>query len=94
VPKKDGEEEIVNNNSLNAITKKNSYLPLTTRIEDVFNKLRNSKYFSILDLGSGFYQIEMEEELIEKTAFISREGRFQLKVLPYGLCNAHLHFID
>jgi len=62
VPKKEnggrGKRFVIDYRGLNAITKKNSY-PLP-KIENVINRLRNSKFFSTLDLASGFYQIEMD----------------------------------
>jgi len=92
VPKKGGNGKlaakrlVIDYRGLHLITKKNSY-PLP-RIDDIINRLRSSKYFTTLDLASGFYQIEMEEESIKKTAFISREGLYKFNVLPFGLCNA------
>lgn len=47
--------------------------------------LGKAKYFSILDLFSGFHQIELENNSRELTAFSTEQGSFQWKVLPFGL---------
>ena len=71
---------------LNAITRKDSY-PLP-RIDDTLDALFGMKYFSTLDLASGYWQVELTEKDKEKTAFITREGLFEFNVMPFGLTNA------
>ena len=68
---------------LNAITRKDTY-PLP-RIDDMLDRLNNAKYFSVLDLQSGFWQIDVAEEDKEKTAFTTGEGLYEFNVLPFGL---------
>jgi transposase InsO family protein len=58
------------------------------RISDLLMKVSRSKYFSKLDLLSGFYQIRMRSQDIEKTGFATPFGNFQFKVMPMGLCGA------
>lgn len=55
------------------------------RIDEILDSLGNTKYFSILDLFSGFHQIPLEKDSRELTAFSSDKGSFQWKVLPFGL---------
>lgn len=55
------------------------------RIDEILDGLGNAKYFSILDLYSGFHQITLDENSREYTAFTSDQGTFQWKVLPFGL---------
>ena len=49
--------------------------------------LREAKWFSTLDLQSGYWQIEMDPKNREKTAFCSMGGLFEFQVMPFGLCN-------
>ena len=75
---------------LNAVTRKDAY-PLP-RIDDALDALSGSKWFSTLDLISGYWQVEMDKTDQEKTAFCNSEGLFEFKVMPFGLCNAPATF--
>ena len=55
------------------------------RIDDILDGLGRAKYFSVLDLYSGFHQIPLEKSSREMTAFSTEKGSFQWKVLPFGL---------
>ena len=70
--------------ALNKITIKNKYLiPL---IADLFNQLGKARYFTKLDLCSGYYQVCMGDE--PKTACTTRYESFKFLVMPFGLINA------
>jgi len=56
-------------------------------ITDILDQLGNAKYFSVLDLTSGFHQIPMDPKDAPKTAF-STHGHYQFKRMPFGLKNA------
>ena len=71
---------------LNEQTVKNRY-PLP-RADQLFDKLAHAKYFSKIDLRTGFYQILIAEEDRHKTAFVTGQGQFEYTVLPMGLCNS------
>ncbi|KAG2228401.1 hypothetical protein INT48_007616, partial [Thamnidium elegans] len=88
VPKKDSKKLrlVVNYSALNAKTIKDGY-PLP-HIEEVLNALAGAKYFSTLDAATGFWQIAMAEDSIEKTGFVTKFGTFIFKVMPFGLTGA------
>jgi hypothetical protein len=86
VIKKNGEIRVcVDYRKLNSITKKDSF-PMP-RIDDTLDKLYGKKFFSTLDLASGYYQIELEESAKEKTAFVIEDHLYQFTRMPFGLCN-------
>jgi hypothetical protein len=72
--------------ALNAVTLKNKY-PLP-RADQLFDKLSRAKYFTKIDLRTGFYQILIHEADRHKTAFTTSQGLFEYNVLPMGLCNS------
>ena len=91
VKKKDGTYRCcIDFRRVNSITVKDAY-PLP-RPDDCFDALYGSTWFSTLDLCSGYWQIELEPNDRPKTAFITRSGLYQFKVLPFGLCNATATF--
>ncbi|UYV70119.1 hypothetical protein LAZ67_7001862 [Cordylochernes scorpioides] len=75
---------------LNEVTVKDVY-PIP-RIDDVMDTLQGSKYFSAIDLKSGYWQVEIEERDKEKTAFTTAHGLYEFNVMPFGLCNAPATF--
>ena len=86
VKKKDGTLRLcVDYRALNSITiKDRGPLP---RIENLFNQLNNAKYFTKLDLRNGYNLIQIAPCHEWKTAFRTRYGLFQYKVMPSGLSN-------
>ena len=71
---------------LNDLTNKDAY-PLP-RIDDSLDALGGSQLFSTLDLTSGYWQVELDEEAKERAAFVTRSGLWEWQVLPFGLTSA------
>ena len=87
VKKKDGTRRFcVNYRRLNDATIKHAY-PLP-RIDESLDPLPGSKWFSCLDLSSGFWQVEVDAGDKAKTDFVTRRGLFEFNVMAFGLCNA------
>ena len=75
---------------LNALATKDAY-PLP-RIDDTLRLLGNQPWFSTMDLASGYWQVAMSPDAKRKAAFVTNEGLFQFRVMPFGLSNAPATF--
>ena len=93
VKKKDGSTRLcVDYRQLNKVTIKNRY-PLP-RIDDLMDQLVGARVFSKIDLRSGYHQIKVKDEDMQKTAFKTRYGHYKYSVIPFGVTNAPGVFME
>lgn len=95
VPKKspDGQKKyrlVVDFRRLNEVTIKQVF-PIP-RIDEILDQLGNSRYFTTLDLASGYHQVLLDEQDKEKTAFSTDKGHFEFNRMPFGLTGAPATF--
>jgi hypothetical protein len=88
VKKKDNSLRIcVDYRQLNQKTKKDAYV--LPRIEEILDCLAGNRYFSVIDMKSGFHQVEILEEHKERTAFtVGPLGLYEYNMMPFGLSNS------
>ncbi|KAJ0489251.1 putative nucleotidyltransferase, Ribonuclease H [Helianthus annuus] len=93
VKKKDGTLRMcIDYRELNKLTIKNRYS--LSRIDELFDQLQGSSYYSKIDLRSGYHQLRIQEESVPKTAFRTRYGHYEFLMMPFGLTNAPEVFMD
>ena len=91
VRKKDGSQRMCcDYRLLNSCTLKDAH-PLP-RADQSIDNLYGMKYFCSLDLASGYYQVEMDEDAQEKSSFCTRTGLFKWRIMSFGLTNAPATF--
>ncbi|GKF19408.1 putative reverse transcriptase domain-containing protein [Tanacetum coccineum] len=93
VKKKDGSFRMcIDYRELNKLIAKNRY-PFP-RIDDLFDQLQGSQFLLKIDLRSIYHQLRVHEDDIPKTVFRTRYGHFEFTVMPFGLINAPVVFMD
>lgn len=81
---------VIDFRKLNELTDQDAY-PLPD-IDDILSQLGNAKFFSALDLSSGFHQIPMDKQSKKYTAFSTPQGHYHYNRMPFGLKNAPATF--
>ena len=81
---------VVDYRKLNEVTIGDAY-PLP-RIEEILDQLGHSRYFTTLDLASGFHQIRVNPQDISKTAFCTPDGHYEYTRMPFGCRNGPATF--
>lgn len=93
VAKRDGSlRMVVSYIELNKVTRR-TYYPIP-HIDDFITAVQGFKYFAILDLAQGYYQIRIPESERHKTAFCTQNGKYEFNVLPMGLADAPAIFVS
>lgn len=91
VPKPNGSYRFCTDyRKVNSVTKTDSY-PIP-RMEDCIDKIGSAQYVSKFDLLKGFWQVPLTHRAVEVSAFVTPEGLYQYKVMPFGMKNASSTF--
>ena len=93
VKKKDGTLRLcIDYRKLNRVTVKNKHhFP---RIDDLFDQLKGAKYFSKINLRTGYHQLRVREEDVPKISFRMRYGHYEFLVMPFELTSVPVAFMD
>ena len=62
------------------------------RVEGIFAKLGKARFFTMLDLKSGYHHIALNDDVITKTAFVMPLGKYEYLKVPFGLAQAPTYF--
>ena len=92
VSKKDGKQRFaIDYRKLNEVTKKDAYS--VPQIQSILDKLHGYKYFSVIDISSAYWCVPVKDNGMEKTAFNTPRGLYEMTVMPFGLVNSQATFL-
>src|SRR5436190_2760226 len=85
--KKDGTPQIcIDYRAINRTIRKDRYpLPL---IEDILDRLQDAQVYHSLDLKNGFFHVSVDKDSQKYTSFVTHDGQYQFRRVPFGLCNS------
>ena len=92
VTKKDGSTRFCVDYRRLKLVNREGCIPVTPKLTILCDLLGNQQWFSTMDLASGYWQVAMSPDAQKKAAFVTNEGLFQFRVMPFGLCNAPATF--
>ena len=93
LPKGDGGKRLyVDFRPLNAITR--TYVWPMPRVKDIFAKLGKARFFTTLNLRSGYHHITLDDDAIKKTAFVTPLHKYKCLKVSFGLAQAPAYFQD
>ena len=90
--KDDSHQMCIDYRELNKVIVENRY-PFP-RIDDLFDQLQGASWFSKIDLCAGYHQMRVRDVDVQKTAFQTCYGHYEFVVMPFGLINAPVVFMD
>ena len=76
--------------ALNAITR--TYVWPKPKVKDIFAKVCKAKFFTTLDLRSGYHHIALDDDAIKKTSFVTPLGKYKYLKVPFSLAQALVYF--
>ena len=91
--KKDGGKRLcIDYRELNKVIIKNKYL--LPMIDDLFDQLHRAQVFSKLDLQLGYHKLKVRKQYTQKIAFRTRYDHYEFLVIPFGVTNTSVVFMD
>ena len=75
---------------VNGVTKKDSYG--IAQVQAILDRLHSFRYFSVINISAAYWCVPMRDKDVEKTAFITPRGLYEMTVMPFSPVNAQATF--